>query len=293
MPGCVGVDAGDPVAVGVENFAQVALVDDGHSRREPSLRLDPHVRQLPRQQVRVRERHDCDGVVYRRAENVVVASRVRATEEFEQVSEDCGQPAGQRTNHLDALRYRLELVSDVEAGHDQWAAVGENHVRGLGVTPQVELRRGSAVAEGAAAHQRDAPDSAGEVGRRAQRKRDVRQRAGGHQPDALLRSAGVDDETDRIVAGGRAAGLGQIGAVHAALSVHVFGVSRWARQRSIGAGMDGAVQLQQVAHDDGIARGRIEGCIASDGGDAQKVGVAGGDEDGDGIVVARVAIDDD
>ena len=31
LPGGVGVDAGDPVAVGVENFAQVALVDDGHS----------------------------------------------------------------------------------------------------------------------------------------------------------------------------------------------------------------------------------------------------------------------
>ena len=79
-----------------------------------------------------------------------------------------------------------ELVSDIEAGHHQRSAVGEHGSGGLGIRPDVELADGGAIAERAAAHHRDPGDGVGEVGRPAQRQRNVRQRTDGDDPRARV-----------------------------------------------------------------------------------------------------------
>ena len=96
-------------------------------------------------------------------------------------------------------RRRLQLVGQVEAGLDERTAVVEDDGGGLGVGPDVELGHRGAVADrGAAAHQRDAGDAVGQVGRPAQRQRDVGQRSGRHQPHALPGAGGLDDEGHRV-----------------------------------------------------------------------------------------------
>ena len=88
-PGGVGVDARDPVAVGVEDFSQVTLVDDGHTRRESALGLDLHVSQLALDQLRMGECQYRNRVVYGRPEYVVMATGIRAAEELEEVVSVC------------------------------------------------------------------------------------------------------------------------------------------------------------------------------------------------------------
>ena len=82
-------------------------------------------------------------------------------------------------------RRRQQLVGEVEPGHHQRAAVAEHDRGRLRIGPDVELGDGRAVAERAAAHQRDAGDAAGEVGRGAQGEGDVGQRPDGDEPRAL------------------------------------------------------------------------------------------------------------
>ena len=98
---------------------------------------------------------------------------------------------------------------------------------------------------------------------------------------------------DRIAAGRRARRRRQVGAVEPALAVHVTGVTWRGDQWSMGTGMHGDVDAEQIADDDGVLRRRFQRCVAGDRGDAEQVGVAGGDDHGDGVVVARVAIEDD
>ena len=57
---CQAASASMPVSqsqFGVGDFLQVALVDDGHAGGEAALGLDLHVREPPREQVRMGERH--------------------------------------------------------------------------------------------------------------------------------------------------------------------------------------------------------------------------------------------
>jgi hypothetical protein len=53
------------------------------------------------------------------------------------------------------------------------------------------------------------------------------------------------------------------------------------------------VEAEQVAHDSRVVGRPVEGGVAGDRGDAEEFRVSGRGDDGDDIVVARVAVEDD
>ena len=58
-------------------------------------------------------------------------------------------------------------------------------------------------------------------------------------------------------------------------------------------GVDRHVDPEQVAHHERVPGGPLERRIPGDGGDADQVGEAGGGDDRHGVVVARIAVEDD
>ena len=131
------------------------------------------------------ERQHGARIVHRGAAQVLVARHVGVREEHEQVGEQRGQVGADRSHGLDPLGGGLQLERQVEARHRQRSAVAEDDVGGFRVGPDVELRRRGPVAEPTAAHERDAGDATGEIGRRPQGERDVRERSDRYEPDAL------------------------------------------------------------------------------------------------------------
>ena len=167
-----------------------------------------------------------------------VAADVGATEEVEQVGEDRrdARPAGHATMAMRsgvACSWWVTSSPDMISGPPYPNTIGG----GLRVGPDVELGDGSAVAERAAAHQRDAGDAPRQVGRGAQREGDVGQRPGRHQPRPLVGAARLDDEPDGVGARRRPGRLGQRRPVEPALAVDVAGVLRLGDERALGAGV--------------------------------------------------------
>ena len=192
----------------------------------------------------------------------------------------------------DALGGGEELMGEVEAGHHERAAVAEHGRGGLGVGPDVELGDRRAVAERAPAHQRDAGDATGQVRGEAQGEGDVGERADGDDPDALAPAAGLDDELDGVAPVEGPGRCGQVGAVETALAVDHRGRPRFGEQRPLGAGVDGDVDPEELAHDQGVVRRAVEGRVARHCRDAEQLAVAGGDDDRDRVVVPGVAVED-
>ena len=124
-------------------------------------------------------------------------------------------------------------------------------------------------------------------------ERDVRERADRHQPRAVVRPAGVDDEADGVRAVDVTRRRRQVGAVETARAVDETGVLRLGDERPFGSGMDLDVEPEQLPHDPGVVRGPFERCVAGNGRDAEQVGVAGSDDDRHRVVVAGVAVEDD
>ena len=85
----------------------------------------------------------------------------------------------------------------------------------------------------------------------------------------------------------------QLGAVHAALAVDVLGVQHGGQQRPGRARVDGRVDAEQLGHHQRVGGGAGQRGVAVHRGDAEQVGVAGGDDDGHRVVVAGVAVEDD
>ena len=112
-----------------------------------------------------------------------------------------------------------------------------------------------------------------------------------HTP-SLLRTVSMMNPTASRLAGGPDGG-GRSRAVEPALAVDVSGVTRWGDQWPVGAGVHRHVDAEQIADDDRVLRRRLQWRVAGDGGDAEQVGVAGGDDQCDGVVVAGVAVEDD
>ena len=234
------------------------------------------------------------GVMDRSADEPAVAGDVRGSEESEELADQRSQPVGQGLQRGDALRRRLELVGEVEPGLDERSAVVEHDGGGLGVGPDVELGHRCAVADGgAAAHERDAREAIGQIGGAPQRHGDVGQRPGRDQPDAFAGSDRLDDEAHRVPAALGSGGLGQVGAVKAAVTVDIAGVLRRGEQGPGRAPMHRCVVAEQVEDHESVAGGGLDRRVAGHRGDADQLGVAGGQDEGDGVVVARVAVDDD
>ena len=273
--GGVGVDRRQHVAVRRRAArASVRLVDHRHAAGERAGGLDGDVAALRARTasgwVSASTAHgSCIGG----AGDVVVAARCSVPREERRAGRRAPRPAGpaMARDALDALGRGQELVGHVETGHDQRAAVAEHDRRRLRVGPDVELGDRGAVAERAAAHDRDPGDATGEVGRRAQRERDVRQRADGDEPRALAGAARLDDEADGV-GRRRAAGTAPGGRRRR---------GRWRRGRRppcCGSASSGRaapavhrhVDAEQLAHDERVVRRALERGVAGDGRDAER-----------------------
>ena len=184
-------------------------------------------------------------------------------------------------------------MGDIEAGHQQRAAVVEDDRRRLGVCPDVELADGAAVAERAPAHERDAGDLVGEVGRPPEGQRDVGQRPDGDDPQARLAAARLDEEGDGIVASRPGAGFDEGGAVEAAGTVDVAGGDLLGEQRTRRAGVHGRVDASRSRITRALCVVRVQRRVAGHRRDPDELAQVGGDDDGDGVVVTRVAVEDD
>ena len=108
-----------------------------------------------------------------------------------------------------------------------------------------------------------------------------------------LRATRLDDESHSVVGVDGAGRFGQRRAVEPARPVYVTGGNRFGDERSCRPGVDGNVDAEQFAHDERVVRGAVERSVAGDGRDPGEVAGVGGDDDGDGVVVAGVAIEDD
>ncbi len=241
----------------------------------------------------MRDREHCEWVVERGAFDAVVTGDVIAREELEQRRDQVGEGPSHRGDLVDPSPSDEELVGHVETGHRDRQPGLVDDLRRLRVGPDVELGDGRAVAEGAAAHQRDPGDVVREVGCRPQRERDVGERAGRYEPDAGLAPTGVDDEADGVIGVGSRVGLGQVGAVQPTLAVDEAGEPGRCDERPSSAGMHAAAEVEQIAHDTGVVGRTVERRVAGHRGDADQIGVAVGDHDRDHVVVTGIAVEDD
>ena len=121
-------------------------------------------------------------------------------------------------------------------------------------------------------------------------KRDVGERADGHDPDVVVR--GIEQKAHGIVAGRRALVFDAIHPAQTVGAVNAAGVDGLAHQRLGGAHMHGRVHIEEGGSQQGVVGDRIQRRVAAHGSDAEYLRVAMRENDGDGVVVAWVAIDD-
>ncbi len=193
------------------------------------------------------------------------------------------------------------LHRDVARQHDDRHAAAEHRVCRLRIDIDVELggRRDVAALEERAAHQHDFAQRAANLWRFDQRGRDVRQRAERAQRHAVRRRAAqrIDEVRHRMAGRERRARLVQFDTFEPRLAVHVRGRHELAHERARAACIDGQ-RLRAagpVADDPRIAFGQVERHVARDGGQrahVEPVLRAEREQDRDGVVLARIGIDD-
>jgi hypothetical protein len=191
------------------------------------------------------------------------------------------------------------LVGDVE-GHDHQRHAGFEHdISGFGVDVDVELGRGGDVAalETAAAHQDDLGHAGDDVGGALEGGGDVGEGAEGAEGDQAcgVGAEGVDEVVDGVLVLQGMGRLGQRDAVEAGLAVDVFGGDELAFQGAVCACVDGGLVAAEFDDLAGVPLGEGQGHVPGDGGEGKdlKLRAGEGEEDGDGVVLAGVGVDDD
>jgi hypothetical protein len=159
--------------------------------------------------------------------------------------------------------------------------------------PDSNTMAAASVAVRAPTHQGDTGDPLRQVGSRSERQRDVGERSGRHQEHVVVSADRVDDERDGIGAVWAPLGLGERGAVEAALTVHERSVLRLHQERPLRPRVHRGVDLQPIAHEARVVGRAVEGSVAGHGGDAQEIGVGSRDDDRDDVVVPGVAVEHD
>jgi hypothetical protein len=190
-------------------------------------------------------------------------------------------------------------MRQVESCHHDRDAGPEHHGRGVGVDVEIELGRRGDVAEGERpAHQHDPPDAVADVRREAERQRDVGEWAERTERHGRGRGPQLgDDELHRVAAAGLSARRGEPGAREAVGAADELRRFERQHQRALGAPVDGNVRAAgELAHAQGVRRRLRDRDVARDRRDAAEIEpFARGErqQDRDGVVVARVGVDDD
>ncbi len=283
---------------GVRRQPQRAVqVHHGRPARVPAVEFHGHVRVHAGDQPRIDDPGDRDGVVHR-GRGETPQPPVGAREEAEQFGADPPEVRVQGLETGDDLGRREGLVGDVQAAHGHRYTAAEDDVRGLRVGVDVELGgRGPVPPVRGPAHQHDLPDPARQLGVPGQQQGDVRQGSRRHQGDRL-RVPGQDppQQLHRVLGLGRQGRLGETGAVQPRHPVHVVGHPQRLHQRSRAPGGDrNPGDAGDGAHPQRVQGGLLHSLVARHRGDGQQVHprVARGEEDREGVVVPRIAVDDD
>ena len=190
-------------------------------------------------------------------------------------------------------------MREVEANHGERPLLVEHNVGGFGVDFDVELGHGTPVAHVvAAAHEHDFLHALNDARLHAHGHRDIGERAGGNQGDGarLACHDGFHDVVHRVLLLKRAGWHGQLDAVQAAFAVNRGSHFLRAHDGAVASGVHGHVGgVRLFEHRAGVVSHLFEALVASDGGHAQKLdfGVAQREQDGDGVVVSWIAIQDD
>jgi hypothetical protein len=127
---------------------------------------------------------------------------------------------------------------------------------------------------------------------------DVREPAGGHEGDLarLARHDRLDDQIDRVPRVELQRRLGQHGPVHARFAMDVWGQLDRANERPWAAGREGNPhQTCDLGHRERVAGDLLERLVAHHGGHGDEFDfwTAVGEQDGDGVVVPGIAVQDD
>ena len=188
---------------------------------------------------------------------------------------------------------------EVQADQGEFEAAAEDDRGGVRVGVDVVFGGRGHVAEvHGAAHQHDLVDGGGDVGGEAQGEGEVGERAEHAQGDAggCCGAQQGDQGGDGVGLGRRLGGRGEVGAVEAVGAADEFGGFQGEDQGGGAAGVDRdfgvAGEFDDAA---GVGGGLRDRDVAGDGGDhghGETVGQSEGEEDGDGVVLAGVGVDD-
>lgn len=273
-------------------------VGDRHAESERARELDVERGPHRAHDARVDDVGHGAGVVHGRVvEALGVLVGVR--EEVQQLAREAGRSGTDRGDARGDLIGRERLVGDIEPDHRERPARREHDVRGLRVDDDVELARRAPVAHvHASTHEHDLLDPLDDARLAAHGESDVGEGAGRHERDGarLVRHDRVDDEVDRVAAVELDRGLGQHGPVEPRLSVDVGRRLDLAHERALRpAGERHRVEPDDSGDGERVARDLLDRLIAHDGRDGEQVdlGRAVGEHEGDRVVVAGVAVQDD
>ena len=262
--------------------------------------LDRDADLTPLEQVRPEEIGDDAGIVQRRAARGVFIY-VEPLGEGEHLVDRLADTIADRRNAVESRPGRKNAVSDIKRDHGDLDAAAENDVGRLGIDEDVELGRRCDVAdlEIAAAHHDDLGDAAGGRGRLDQGHGDVGERAEGAERDRARFGSEqrVDEEIDAMLRLEFQLRFRQIGSVEPGRAVDMLGGHGLPSHRADRAGIDrnigAAGELDHLQRVLGVLG---EPDIAGDDDDGEDVELFGRGErqqDGDGVVLAGVRIDDD
>jgi len=224
---------------------------------------------------------------------------IATAEEVEQFHDEPGGRGPHGRDPFDHVRGGERLVRGVEPHHDDGPSGGEHDVRGLRVDEDVELgRRGPVAAGGPPAHQHDLVHPVDDVGGETDREREVRQRSGCDEGDFAggVGADRVDDDVHAVPRVCDQARCREHGTVEPGLAVGLDGRLRRAHERPVAARRDRHIPEPCDGRDgQRVAGDLLEGLVAGDGRhrDQIDIGVACGEEERDGIVVAGVAVEED
>lgn len=190
-------------------------------------------------------------------------------------------------------------MGQVESHHGDRPCLVEYDVRRFGVNFDVEFGHGAPIAHMVTAtHEHDFLDAFDDARLHAYGHGDVGQRSGRHEGDGsrLVVHDGVDDPVDRMPWFQRAGRFGQFDAVKTGLAVDGGGDFLLAYDGPIAAGMYRDISgMRLLQHGARIVGDLVEALVAANRGDADQIDVriADSQQNGDGIVVAGIAVQND
>ena len=304
-------------------------VRDRHAPGELAVQLHPDRRGRDPHEGGRHGAHQRDDVVHRRRREALLLT-VGGCEEVQQIGDEAGRGGVERADTLADGVGGEGLVRDVQPDHRDPPGRAQHDRGGLRVRPHVEFRgRRDVSLRVPTAHEHHLAGQVGDAGLAAQGGRDVGLRPGGHQRDlAGVGEDRVDDDVHAVpgvlgerrrrqrrpVEAGGAVGAGVGGEFAEEGAMGTRGDDRVGggavvgrvgdtldrkRGRCAAVGRGGAHACAGEARDradgQGVAGHEAERLVPAHRGDGLDAHVrqAGGDEDGEGVVVAGVAVEDE